>query len=166
MVGGHLFRSFAIFLSFPGDHLNLKLRPQRQSSHSDSGPRRIRCGELPGIDLVHSSKIIHVGQKDIDLDDVIRRQPGRGQNAKEIFEGLFRLGGDTAFCESVDGFGAKRANASPHFLRTKPFTLSQNAIPLHQFAGPGIERRLAGEIDQLAGGHGMGIGGPRRLRGH
>ena len=52
--------------------LNLDIRAQRQLMHRNTRPNRLRIlAENLRIYLVHSGEILHVGQKDVDFDDVV-----------------------------------------------------------------------------------------------
>ena len=54
-----------------GRTLNLHIRPQRQLENGNTGPDRLgRAVEHLVIDGVHSREVLHVGQEDVDLDDL------------------------------------------------------------------------------------------------
>ena len=70
--------------------LNLDIRAQRQLMHRNTRPNRLRIlAENLRIYLVHSGEILHVGQKDVDFDDVVDGWAGGGQDGGEVREGLF-----------------------------------------------------------------------------
>jgi hypothetical protein len=51
--------------------------------------------KVPLIDLVERRKISHIGQKARCLDNIFNRAPGRFQNNRNVFAGLFRCSSNT-----------------------------------------------------------------------
>jgi hypothetical protein len=70
--------------------LNLNIRPHRQLVHRHTSPARLRLlREKGSVLLIHSSEVLHIGQEDINFDDIIDAAPGCLKNFGEIGECLF-----------------------------------------------------------------------------
>jgi hypothetical protein len=69
--------------------LNLNIRPQRQLMHSNTRPHRLRLlGKEPIIHLIHGGEVVHIGQKDIDLNNIIDAASCGFEDLREIGYGL------------------------------------------------------------------------------
>ena len=64
-----------------GDGFNFYARAKRERCNLHGGPGRWVGREVFGIDAVHGSEIMHVGQEDRRLDDFGQRRAGCRQNS-------------------------------------------------------------------------------------
>ena len=60
--------------------------------HRHACPSRFHIPKPLLILLVHSGEVVHGGQEDIDLDDVVDGGAGFGEDVREVDETLFLLG--------------------------------------------------------------------------
>ena len=71
-------------------NFDISAKWQLENSHTASSRFWI-CTEPFGVDLVDSSKILHVRDKDVDLDDIIDRGSCCFKYSREVLEDLFLL---------------------------------------------------------------------------
>ena len=126
-----------------GDDFNLHLGPlgQRGYSHSRAG-RRV-FAEIGRVDFIHRLKIIHAGEENGRLHNVLKVQVFRAQDGADIFEdafGLFRnvVGNDLpGFWIERDLPGAKKHRAAANRLRVGP-NRSRRITGRNDFLHPGM----------------------------
>jgi hypothetical protein len=73
-----------------GRQLNLDIRAHRQLIHRNTSPTRLRLlGEKGIVHLIHSSEVLHISQKDINLNGIIDTASGCFEDFREVGECLF-----------------------------------------------------------------------------
>ena len=54
----------------------------------NSRPAGLNIAPVGGVDLVHGSKVVHVGEEDIDLDDVVNGGASSLQDGSQVLDAL------------------------------------------------------------------------------
>lgn len=64
-------------------------RAKGQKLHrTNSRPARLDIAPVGGIDLVHFGKVIHVGEEDVDLDDLFNARASGFEDGREVLDAL------------------------------------------------------------------------------
>ena len=70
--------------------LNLNIRAKRELMHGNTSPARLWLLWEKGIvDFIHSSEVLHVGEKDVDFNDVVDTASCCFEHFGEVGQGLF-----------------------------------------------------------------------------
>ena len=65
------------------------MRPQTSSRSSGGNTYRLwLLGEELIISLVHGGKVVHLGQEDVHLDNIVDAAAGLVEDSREVLEGL------------------------------------------------------------------------------
>lgn len=69
--------------------LYLDVCVERQLLHSHAGPHRLRLPrEELIIRLVHDREVVHRGDEDVDLQDMLQTAPGLFEHGRDVLEDL------------------------------------------------------------------------------
>jgi hypothetical protein len=60
----------------------------KEKEEGDSRPRRLHIAPVRRIHLIHLGKVLHIGEKDIDLDDVLETRSCRFQDGAQVLDAL------------------------------------------------------------------------------
>src|SRR6202049_2516383 len=92
----HALAALAARRSGQRDEVDLDVHVARQAGGLHRRARRSGAGKIPGIDLVHGGKLVHVEEEDRGADDLVHGRAGGLDDAFEIFKHAFGLRGNVS----------------------------------------------------------------------
>lgn len=68
--------------------LNLHIRAQRQLLHSNTSATRLDIAPVRLVHVVHAREVLHVGQEDVDFENVLQAGFGGFEHGGEVADAL------------------------------------------------------------------------------